>query len=436
MVRRSSFAVAAALTTVALTTTAAVSFTGDNSDAVASAAEKVAQPTTQPVAITSAVVTDPEVRSASEKADAVLTDADYVTREGDLNSKERRKLRAATRELRDMVSVARDAAVTATGLRQNTAASRSTERASLADRAADASTSAGSATTDDAARDTAADATDPTNLAVAATNVTPLGGQQTESLPILATPLADSVVSTAAAQESEQAEKSADAEDTKAAAESAAAAPSADRIEKVTTSLQRLITKTDGDAVVSVKPGPTPEEIAAAKKAAEERREARAERRAERKAEEAREKAAARAKQMAKAAKNYGNGQIPSSVLCGLSFAKGEQLRCDAAVALEDLNQAFHGKFGRNLKLTDGYRSYGEQVAVAASRGALAAVPGTSNHGLGQAVDLSGGIQSFGSAEFRWMQANAGKFGWKHPGWAQAGGSKPEAWHWEYGTKY
>ena len=72
MVRRSSFAVAAALTTVALTTTAAVSFTGDNSDAVASAAEKVAQPTTQPVAITSAVVTDPEVRSASEKADAVL----------------------------------------------------------------------------------------------------------------------------------------------------------------------------------------------------------------------------------------------------------------------------------------------------------------------------------------------------------------------------
>lgn len=436
MVRRSSFAVAAALTTVALTTTAAVSFTGDTTDAVASAAEKVAQPTTQPVAITSAVVTDPEVRSASEKADAVLTDADYVTREGDLNSKERRKLRAATRELRGMVSEARDAAVTATGLRQNTAASRSTERASLADRAADASTSAGSATTDDTARDTAADATDPTNLAVAAVNVTPLGGQQTESLPILATPLADSVVSTAAAQESEQAEKSADAEDKKAAPENAAAAPSADRIEKVTTSLQRLITKTDGDAVVSVDPGPTPEEIAAAKKAAAERREARAERRAERKAEEARENAAARAKQMAKAAKNYGNGQIPSNVLCGLSFAKGEQLRCDAAVALEDLNQAFHGKFGRNLKLTDGYRSYGEQVAVAASRGALAAVPGTSNHGLGQAVDLSGGIQSFGSVEFRWMQANAGKFGWKHPGWAQAGGSKPEAWHWEYGTKY
>ncbi|WP_211240091.1 hypothetical protein, partial [Promicromonospora kroppenstedtii] len=268
MVRRSSFAVAAALTTVALTTTAAVSFAGDGGDAVASAAEKVAQPAAQPVAITSAVATDPEVRSASEKADAVLTDADYVTQEGDLNSKERRKLRAATRELRGLVSQARDAAVTATALRQNTPASRSTERASLADRAADAS--AGSATTDDVARDTAADATDPTNLAVAAAGVTPLGGQQTESLPILATPLADSVVSTEAAQDSEQAEPAADTADTadtEGAAESAAAAPSADKIEKVTTSLQRLITRTDGDAVVSVKAGPTPEEIAAARRA-------------------------------------------------------------------------------------------------------------------------------------------------------------------------
>ncbi|WP_285108676.1 M15 family metallopeptidase [Promicromonospora sp. MEB111] len=436
MLRRSSFAVAAALTTVALSTTAAVSFTG--SDDAANSSTTAVEPAVQPaaVAITSAVVTDPDVRSASEKADAVLTDADYVTREGDLTVKDRKKLQAATKELRTMLDRARDAAVTATGLRQNTAASRSTERASLAERAADVS-AAGSGTADGDARGTAADATDPTNLAVAAAGVTPLGGQQAESLPILDTPLADAVVSTAAAKESEQAEKSADAEDAKATAESAAAAaPSADRIEKVTTSLQRLITKTDGDAVVSVKPGPTPEEIAAAKKAAEERREARAERKAERKAEVAREKAAARAKEMAKAAKSYGNGQIPSSVLCGLSFASGEQLRCDAAVALEDLNRAFRGTFGRNLDLTDGYRSYGEQVAVAASRGALAAVPGTSNHGLGQAVDLSGGIESFGSAEHAWMVANAGKYGWKHPGWAQAGGSKPEAWHWEYGTKY
>ena len=139
---------------------------------------------------------------------------------------------------------------------------------------------------------------------------------------------------------------------------------------------------------------------------------------------------------MAEAAKNYGNGQIPSSVLCGLGWAPSEQLRCDAAASLEDLNSAFRASFGRNLDLTDGYRSYPEQVSVAASKGALAAAPGTSNHGWGQAVDLSGGIESFGSAEHSWMVANAGKYGWKLPFWAQAGGSKPEAWHWEYGTTY
>jgi LAS superfamily LD-carboxypeptidase LdcB len=241
------------------------------------------------------------------------------------------------------------------------------------------------------------------------------------------------------------ADQSADAEKSDAT-KAAAAAPSAHRIEKVTTSLQRLITRTDGDAVVSVKAGPTPEEIAAARKAVLNARAERAaarhaareavlDARAERAAAVARERAA-EAKRMAQAAKQYGNGQIPSSVLCGLSFASGEKLRCDAAAALEDLNQAFRSAFGRNLSLTDGYRSYGEQVTVAATRGALAAVPGTSNHGWGQAVDLSGGIQSFGSAEFSWMQANAGKYGWKHPGWAQAGGSKPEPWHWEFGTSY
>jgi LAS superfamily LD-carboxypeptidase LdcB len=41
-------------------------------------------------------------------------------------------------------------------------------------------------------------------------------------------------------------------------------------------------------------------------------------------------------------------------------------------------------------------------------------------------------VQGFGSEAHRWMQLNAGQFGWVHPAWAQQGGSKPEAWHWEY----
>ncbi|MBL0887636.1 hypothetical protein HGK34_15345 [Myceligenerans sp. I2] len=125
---------------------------------------------------------------------------------------------------------------------------------------------------------------------------------------------------------------------------------------------------------------------------------------------------------------------MPSSLLCSLGFDSGEQLRCDAALAAGKLNRAFRAAFGRNLTINDSYRSYADQVAVAASRGALAAPPGTSNHGLGQALDLGGGISTFGTAEYRWMVANAGKYGWKHPGWAEPGGSKPEPWHWEYGT--
>jgi LAS superfamily LD-carboxypeptidase LdcB len=30
------------------------------------------------------------------------------------------------------------------------------------------------------------------------------------------------------------------------------------------------------------------------------------------------------------------------------------------------------------------------------------------------------------------MQQNAALYGWFHPAWAQAGGSLPEPWHWEY----
>ena len=84
------------------------------------------------------------------------------------------------------------------------------------------------------------------------------------------------------------------------------------------------------------------------------------------------------------------------------------------------------------LCLTDSYRSYGAQVDVYGRKPHLAAVPGTSNHGLGLAVDLCGGVQTFGTAAYRWMKANAPAYGWVHPSWAEPGGSRPEPWHWEF----
>ena len=60
----------------------------------------------------------------------------------------------------------------------------------------------------------------------------------------------------------------------------------------------------------------------------------------------------------------------------------------------------------------------------------LAAVPGTSNHGLGQAIDLGCGIQNYRSDRWLWMEANGADFGWHHPAWAKS--SPFEPWHWEY----
>ncbi len=126
------------------------------------------------------------------------------------------------------------------------------------------------------------------------------------------------------------------------------------------------------------------------------------------------------------------NGFLDPAILAPLWGAPGHQLRCDAAAAFNRMS-AYHAKTrGKPLCVTDSYRSYGAQVDVYRRKPGLAAVPGTSNHGWGLAVDFCGGIQTFGSAEHMWMKANAGRFGWFHPSWAEPSGSKPEAWHWEF----
>ena len=121
---------------------------------------------------------------------------------------------------------------------------------------------------------------------------------------------------------------------------------------------------------------------------------------------------------------------MPDSALCDLPG--GGQLRSDAALAFVLLNDAYRQAFGTDLPVGDTYRSYGAQVAAKQQKGRMVARPGTSNHGEGIAIDFSGGISSFRSAEHKWMRANAAAFGWNLPGWAQQGGSKPEPWHWEY----
>ena len=60
--------------------------------------------------------------------------------------------------------------------------------------------------------------------------------------------------------------------------------------------------------------------------------------------------------------------------------------------------------------------------------------PGNSDHGWGGAVDVKtekGALIGWTSSEYKWMVANAEKYGFHHPSWAQKNGSNPEAWHWE-----
>lgn len=125
------------------------------------------------------------------------------------------------------------------------------------------------------------------------------------------------------------------------------------------------------------------------------------------------------------------NGQIADANLCELPEG-GFHLRGDAARAWWRLSARYEREFGEPPCLTDAYRSLASQQRLYASKPGLAARPGTSNHGWGVAVDLCGGVQSFGTREYEWLSVNAAKVGWTNPGWARRSGSRPEPWHWEF----
>ncbi|MBC6462548.1 D-alanyl-D-alanine carboxypeptidase family protein [Actinomadura sp. HBU206391] len=131
-------------------------------------------------------------------------------------------------------------------------------------------------------------------------------------------------------------------------------------------------------------------------------------------------------------ARKYPNGLIPARYLCALP-QKGMKLRADSALAFYKLNSAYKARFNVDMCVRDAYRSLSSQQSVYYRRPGFAAVPGRSNHGLGTAVDLCGGVQNQGSLQFNWLRANSTKYGWFHPTWAYS--SPFEPWHWEYDAK-
>jgi LAS superfamily LD-carboxypeptidase LdcB len=128
-------------------------------------------------------------------------------------------------------------------------------------------------------------------------------------------------------------------------------------------------------------------------------------------------------------AQGYPNGLLPQESLCALYDDKF--LRADAAVDFLMLNQRYVEEYGENICITSAYRDLPNQQRVYGEVApGFAAVPGTSNHGLGQAIDLGCGIQNFRSERWNWMEANGADYGWHHPAWAKS--SPFEPWHWEY----
>lgn len=115
---------------------------------------------------------------------------------------------------------------------------------------------------------------------------------------------------------------------------------------------------------------------------------------------------------------------LPTSARCPLDGTNGLVLRADAAAAFNRMAAADGMPCAGNS-----YRSYSQQVALYRQKPSLAAVPDTSNHGWGVAVDFTCGADSDGSTAYRWLKANGPIFGWTHPAWAEPDGNSQEPWH-------
>ena len=131
----------------------------------------------------------------------------------------------------------------------------------------------------------------------------------------------------------------------------------------------------------------------------------------------------------------HSNGEISESDLQTLSFSPESKMNKQAASAMEEMNKAYKADNGSNLTINEAYRDCATQIRYSKELGSRAAPapPCISNHGWGLAADIN--VGGFDSPVYKWLEANAHKYGYVNPPWAKPGGSKPEPWHWEYARK-
>ena len=129
------------------------------------------------------------------------------------------------------------------------------------------------------------------------------------------------------------------------------------------------------------------------------------------------------------------NGKLSASSLCGVNIAYNTPVHvdpnysattqrvfnCTGVKALNAMEAAYKATFGHYAAIDLTYRSYAEQEYWYKRFGSpRASVPGTSNHGLGLAIDFRetdrpGEEFGWGGVGQKWLEANGGKYGFNNP---------------------
>lgn len=134
-------------------------------------------------------------------------------------------------------------------------------------------------------------------------------------------------------------------------------------------------------------------------------------------------------------ATQFQNGDVAAKALMLDLDGGGNFLQPSAAVSFRQFAAAFRAEFGVDLTISEAFRDLPTQERYydlyRRGIGNPAAIPGTSSHGQGLAVDINSWVYGNGSNTTRhqWLVNNAPRFGWS---WELVGKPSGEPWHFNY----
>jgi hypothetical protein len=128
------------------------------------------------------------------------------------------------------------------------------------------------------------------------------------------------------------------------------------------------------------------------------------------------------------------NGDVAAKTLMVDFDGLGHYLQPAAAASLRAFADEFESVFGVAFTISEAFRDLPTQYffydLYIDGDGNMAAVPGTSSHGQGLAVDINSWVYGNGDTDrHRWLVANAPRFGWS---WELVGKPSGERWHFNY----